>query len=87
MKALEVLREEEFSPLKNSDSSPSDNPTTCRRHLSALHKKYIIRAGGKFVDGASPDALCEVAPCFSYAGEGLEQYVKDKAFTLPLHLR
>jgi UDP-N-acetylglucosamine/UDP-N-acetylgalactosamine diphosphorylase len=50
MKALEVVRSEEFSPLKNSENDPTDNPITCRNHVSALHRKWIEKAGGKILN-------------------------------------
>ncbi len=46
MVALEVLREEEFSPLKNAPGSPQDSPDSCRKHLSDMFKNMVKRAGG-----------------------------------------
>ncbi|XP_065318481.1 UDP-N-acetylhexosamine pyrophosphorylase-like isoform X2 [Gordionus sp. m RMFG-2023] len=58
-----VERDQEFSPLKNSDVGSSDsNPSTCRKDLYALHKKYVIEAGGTFVDENGTkkyDGACE----------------------------
>ena len=47
---LEVAREDEFSPLKNGKGSPKDSPETAQRDLYNLHYKYIVKAGGKFID-------------------------------------
>jgi len=82
--ALQTDRNEEFSPLKNSVATPTDNPHTCRLHLSNLHKNWIRKAGGTLV--GEQDALCEISPLVSYSGEGLEDYVKGKEISLPCHL-
>ena len=47
---LEVAREDEFSPLKNAKGSPSESPETARRDLMNLHYRYIVKAGGKFMN-------------------------------------
>lgn len=86
LQALEVLRETEFSPLKNSDASDSDNPTTCRTHLTSLHKRWIEKAGGVVISSAGSPAIVEISPLVSYDGEGLAAIVSGKTFSSPVYL-
>ncbi|XP_063000675.1 UDP-N-acetylhexosamine pyrophosphorylase-like protein 1 [Elgaria multicarinata webbii] len=98
--AFEVLREEEFSPLKNADTADKDTPTTARRSLLSQHYRWAVKAGARFVNDSGqripekqslsgdeePPAVCEISPLVSYFGEGLEKYLKVKELQSPFLL-
>ncbi|KAM6110311.1 UDP-N-acetylhexosamine pyrophosphorylase-like protein 1 [Pterocles gutturalis] len=98
--AFEVLREEEFSPLKNADTADKDTPNTARQALLAQHYRWALKAGARFLDEngcripeklspsgtEDPPAVCEISPLVSYFGEGLEAYMKNKDFPSPFVL-
>ena len=49
----EVRREEEFSPLKNSNEAKSENPRSCKQDISSLHTKWLLNAGASFNENSS----------------------------------
>ncbi|CCM04463.1 uncharacterized protein FIBRA_06643 [Fibroporia radiculosa] len=73
---LAVVRNEEFSPLKNAPGTGSDDPETSRRDLLSQHKRFLERAGAIVVQGIE----IELSPLVTYDGEGLEA-IKGKKFT------
>jgi len=79
---LEVNRSDEFSPLKNGPGAKSCTPEICREDLSKLHKKWVLKAGGK-LEG---EGLCEISPLVSVDGEGLDGLVAGKTISLPVHM-
>ncbi|XP_014214929.1 UDP-N-acetylhexosamine pyrophosphorylase-like protein 1 [Copidosoma floridanum] len=76
-----VLRENEFSPLKNSDLDEIDCPLTAKRDILNLHEKWLVDAGATNVDGD-----VEICPLLSYSGENLAHIAKDNCFKGPLCL-
>lgn len=73
--AWEGVREEEFSPVKNSNSAEQDCPSTARRDLLNLHRKWLLDAGAITVEGD-----IEVSPLLSYAGENLTNLAQGRSF-------
>jgi UDP-N-acetylglucosamine/UDP-N-acetylgalactosamine diphosphorylase len=78
----EVLREDEFSVLKNSDDAKVDCPSTTRKDVLSLHKKWLLNSGAIKVEGD-----VEICPLISYSGENLLDIVKNKSFIGPLCLK
>uniref|UniRef100_A0A3Q3NB30 UDP-N-acetylglucosamine pyrophosphorylase 1, like 1 n=1 Tax=Mastacembelus armatus TaxID=205130 RepID=A0A3Q3NB30_9TELE len=80
---FEVVREDEFSPLKNADGAATDSPTTARNSLLAQHCRWAMAAGAMLLDeqgnahyptasvsaGNNPHLQCEISPLVSYFGE------------------
>ena len=71
MAVLEVPREDEFSPVKNSPGvGVRDSTGTARAALSAQARAWAVAAGA-VLTGDVISELCEIEPDVSYAGEGL----------------
>ncbi|KAL2125122.1 hypothetical protein VTJ04DRAFT_1487 [Mycothermus thermophilus] len=70
---LEVLREDEFSPLKNAAGTGEDDPDTSRRDILQQGLRWLKAAGAE-VEVAEGVEGIEVSPLLSYGGEGLEKY-------------
>ncbi|XP_013855389.1 UDP-N-acetylhexosamine pyrophosphorylase-like protein 1 [Austrofundulus limnaeus] len=94
---FEVIRKDEFAPLKNADGAASDTPTSVRTALMDQHRRWLCAAGASLLDGdgnvigpetseSSHPVICEVSPLVSYFGEGLELLLKGKTLQTPFVL-
>lgn len=76
----EVVRRDEFSPLKNGKNDIGDNEITCRKHILEQHARWIENSGIELErlnpkqDGSMIDF--EISPLVSYSGEGLEKFAQ-----------
>lgn len=43
---MQVLREEEFAPVKNANGSNYDTPDSARLLVLRLHTRWVVAAGG-----------------------------------------
>eukprot|EP01084_Bolivina_argentea_P006669 12650_1 len=87
-----ILRNEEFAPVKNKNEVGKDSPLTATIAYSNFWKQQIIKHGGKFDnDDYNNDKLfCEVSPLFaylpySYDNDEFKKRVNGKTFTLPFY--
>jgi UDP-N-acetylglucosamine/UDP-N-acetylgalactosamine diphosphorylase len=69
---VEVIREEEFAPVKNQKGS--DSPDTARAALSNLHRGWLKEAGVEI----APEAQVEISPLFALDKEELIGKLKGK---------
>lgn len=67
-----VIREEEFSPVKNAEGN--DSPKTARNMIGRLHREWLRKAHVEI----NPNKLYEVSPTISYAGEGLSRRLFER---------
>lgn len=87
---MNVLREEEFAPVKNanftSNGTPSvDSPHTAKDLISNLHRKWLQDAGAIIDATTNNSNICEISPLVSYDGNNLENY-NGKVVVLPCYI-
>ncbi|XP_018440806.2 UDP-N-acetylglucosamine diphosphorylase 2 isoform X2 [Raphanus sativus] len=84
---FEVLREEEFAPVKNANGSSFDTPESARLLVLRLHTRWVIAAGGFLTHSVPLYATgVEVSPLCSYAGENLEAICRGRTFHAPCEI-
>ncbi len=90
-----MLREDEFSPLKNGLDCKKENALTCKQDLYAQHVRWLRRAGALFDSDIEPTIdedknnnlpEIEISPMVSYNGEGLQELVAGKMLASPLYI-
>ncbi|RYR64255.1 hypothetical protein Ahy_A03g010383 [Arachis hypogaea] len=84
---FEVLREEEFAPVKNANGSNYDTPDSAKLLVLRLHTRWVVAAGG-FLTHSVPlySTGVEVSPLCSYAGENLEPICRGRTFHAPCEI-
>ncbi|KAM7530301.1 hypothetical protein LguiB_033711 [Lonicera macranthoides] len=84
---FEVLREEEFAPVKNANGSNFDTPDSARLLVLRLHTRWVVAAGGFLTHSVPLYATgLEVSPLCSYAGENLEAICRGRTFHAPCEI-
>ncbi|KAL9680495.1 hypothetical protein QQ045_018374 [Rhodiola kirilowii] len=84
---FEILREEEFAPVKNANGSQFDTPDSARLMVLRLHSRWVVAAGG-FITHSVPlyTTGVEISPLCSYAGENLEPICRGRTFHAPCEI-
>ncbi|KAI1925694.1 UDP-N-acetylglucosamine pyrophosphorylase [Ophidiomyces ophidiicola] len=80
--AIEVRREDEFSPLKNARGTGEDDPDTSKKDIMSQGQRWVEAAGGVVTPESANSSGVEVSPSVSYGGEGLE-FLKGKTIKSP----
>lgn len=84
---FEILREEEFAPVKNANGSNYDTPDSAKLLVLRLHTRWVIAAGGFLTHSVPLYATgVEVSPLCSYAGENLEPICRGRTFHAPCEI-
>ncbi|XP_044947516.1 UDP-N-acetylglucosamine diphosphorylase 1-like, partial [Hordeum vulgare subsp. vulgare] len=78
---FEVLREEEFAPVKNANGSAYDTPHSAKLMLLRLHNRWVVAAGCFRTHSVLLYMTCvEVSPLSYYTRENLEAICRGQTF-------
>ncbi|EEP77263.1 hypothetical protein UREG_02112 [Uncinocarpus reesii 1704] len=80
--AIEVRREDEFSPLKNARGTGEDDPDTSKHDIMKQGQRWIEAAGATVTSEPNSAPGVEVSPSISYGGEGLN-FLKGRTIKAP----
>jgi UDP-N-acetylglucosamine/UDP-N-acetylgalactosamine diphosphorylase len=73
---MEILREEEFAPVKNKDGS--DSAETARSAMIELHRNWLKKAGVN----VAPEAAIEISPLFALDEDEFGNKLQNKNLTI-----
>lgn len=71
--AIEVKREDEFSPLKNARGTGEDDPDTSRRDIMQQGQRWIQAVGASISESESAPGI-EVSPIISYVSSPISKH-------------
>jgi UDP-N-acetylglucosamine/UDP-N-acetylgalactosamine diphosphorylase len=66
MNDVQVLREEEFGPVKNANGSNYDTPDSVKLMLLRLHSRWVVAAGGFLTHSVALCTTGNLSPCMHF---------------------
>ncbi|XP_042460365.1 UDP-N-acetylglucosamine diphosphorylase 2-like [Zingiber officinale] len=85
MALFEILREEEFAPIKNANGASYDTPDSAKLMLLRLHSRWVVASVLNCHCHISLSVV-EISPLCSNAGENLEAICHGRTFHAPCEI-